>query len=158
MAFPESASRNFNIRGALSSVNENHYSMKIITAARKQRNRPADQPTVKAEKMSDVHQHGRWLMRFTRSGMTNRLSHCLVPPPTPGQCSPALIPSLGKALYRQFVSGIDSYGRGWGNKRFPSTPLRHRWFAHLDARLPVVDLAAAAPNVGAHCRRRFRVV
>ena len=26
MAFPESASRNFNIRGALSSVNENHYS------------------------------------------------------------------------------------------------------------------------------------
>jgi hypothetical protein len=40
MAFPESASRNFNIRGALSSVNENHYSMKIITAATKHRNRP----------------------------------------------------------------------------------------------------------------------
>jgi hypothetical protein len=34
MAFPESASRNFNIRGALSSVNENHYSKKSLQQQR----------------------------------------------------------------------------------------------------------------------------
>jgi len=44
MAFPESASRNFNIRGALSSVNENHYNSNEAAKS------SADQPTVKAQK------------------------------------------------------------------------------------------------------------